>query len=86
MTAAGAGKIFINSIVRDGTYCRYDLELIKKVSSIIDVPLIAFGGAGSLSDFCDILQNEGSAVAAVSYFFFKAPKMMFSSVVRRKTS
>ena len=44
-------KFFLNSIDKDGTYSGYDIELIKNISNIINIPLIACGGAGKIEDF-----------------------------------
>lgn len=70
----GAGEILLNSIDHDGTYTGYDLELIKKVTSSVSIPVIACGGAGSLTDFSNaVLQGHASAVAAGSIFVFQRP-------------
>jgi len=67
----GAGEIFLNSIEREGMYKGYDISTIKQVTSGIDVPLIASGGASSLKDFKLAIKEGGaSAVAAGSYFIF----------------
>jgi cyclase len=47
----GAGEILINSIDRDGTMEGYDIELIKSISQVVKIPVIACGGAGKMSDF-----------------------------------
>lgn len=73
MVDAGAGEIFLNNIDNDGTYSGYNLELIKKVSSVLTVPLIACGGASSITDFCDAVGNGASAVAAGNLFVFQRP-------------
>lgn len=67
---AGAGEIFINSIDRDGTMKGYDLELLRKVSSSVSVPVIACGGAASADDFRTAVSAGASAVAAGSMFVF----------------
>lgn len=69
----GAGEIIINSIDLDGTQNGYDLKLIKSVSEKINVPVIACGGAGTLSDFVDAINSGASAVAAGSMFLFSGP-------------
>lgn len=67
----GAGEIFLNSIDRDGTMQGYDIELIKKVTEAVSIPVIACGGAGKLSDFAVAIKEGGaSAVAAGSLFVF----------------
>jgi len=68
---AGAGEIFINSIDRDGTMNGYDIELIKKVSSNVDVPVVASGGAGKIKDFSLAIKAGASAVAAGAMFVFQ---------------
>ena len=71
MENAGVGEIMINAIDKDGTMSGYDLELIKKISSSVNIPLIACGGASSLNDFSTAITNAGaSAVAAGSMFVY----------------
>lgn len=68
----GAGEIFVNSINRDGIMKGYDLNLLQKITSKIEVPVIACGGAGSLKDFKEAVDFGGvAAVAAGSLFVFK---------------
>lgn len=67
----GAGEILINSIDRDGTQHGYELELVKRVSEAVSVPVIACGGAGSLQHLSEALQYGASAVAAGSLFVFQ---------------
>jgi len=67
----GAGEILITSIDHDGMMQGYDLELIKLVTHVANIPVIASGGAGKLQDFHDALVIGGaSAVAAASIFHF----------------
>jgi cyclase len=69
---AGAGEILLTSIDKDGTWSGYDIEMIRKVSGKINIPLIANGGAGSLSDFRSAVMDGGaSAVAAGSMFVYQ---------------
>ncbi len=71
MEEAGAGEIMLNSIDRDGTMQGYDLELIRRVTSAINIPLIACGGAGSNEDLVQAVKQGGaSAAAAGSIFVF----------------
>jgi cyclase len=68
---AGVGEIFLNSIDCDGQMQGYDTELIKKVSSKINVPVVACGGAGTLDHMRRAMSESGaSAVAAGSMFVF----------------
>jgi cyclase len=73
MEEAGAGEIFLNSIDKDGTFEGYDLELIRLVSSRINIPVVAIGGASSLHDFLSAVKNGASAVSAGSMFVFQRP-------------
>jgi len=66
----GAGEILLNSMDADGTKDGFDLELIEAVRKEIAVPLIASGGAGSLSDFAPAVDAGADAVLAASVFHF----------------
>jgi cyclase len=66
---AGAGEILINSIDRDGVMEGYDIELIKSISNSVKIPIIACGGAGSLSDFGSAVKQGGASAAAAGSFF-----------------
>jgi len=72
--AAGAGEIFLTSIDRDGTFSGYDLDLIKRVSQAVGIPVIACGGAAEIIDFSQAVVDGGaSALAAGSMFVFQRP-------------
>jgi imidazole glycerol-phosphate synthase subunit HisF len=67
----GAGEIIVCAIDREGTGKGYDLKLLELVSSAVNIPVVALGGAGKLSDFSDaIIQTNVSAVAAGDMFIF----------------
>jgi imidazole glycerol-phosphate synthase subunit HisF len=66
----GAGEILLNSMDADGTQQGFDLELITAVRKVCDVPLIASGGAGSVSDFAPAVTAGADAVLAASVFHF----------------
>jgi len=67
----GAGEILLTSIDQDGRMAGYDIELTKKVSQAVSIPVIASGGAGSYEDMALVLQEGGaSAVAAASIFHY----------------
>jgi cyclase len=67
----GAGEIIITSIERDGTMAGYDLELTRRVSEVVSIPVIASGGAGSYEHMAQALrEGKASAVAAASIFHF----------------
>ena len=69
----GAGEIILNSIDRDGTLMGYDNTLIEQVASSVDIPVIALGGAASLTHFKEAIKYGASAVAAGSMFVFQGP-------------
>ncbi|MCC6287119.1 MAG: imidazole glycerol phosphate synthase subunit HisF [Chitinophagaceae bacterium] len=73
MEDAGAGEILLTSIDKDGSFEGYDYELIQKVSSVLNIPLIACGGASGVEDFKKAIQSGASAVAAGSMFVFQRP-------------
>jgi imidazole glycerol-phosphate synthase subunit HisF len=67
----GAGELMINSTTHDGNKQGYDLNLIKKVSAAVSIPVIAMGGAGQLSHFVDgIVSGGADAVAAGNLFHY----------------
>ena len=65
----GAGEILLTSMDRDGTGIGYDLDLTTAITSAINVPVIASGGAGSLSHFKDVFveSNADAALAATLF-------------------
>ena len=70
---AGAGEILLQDIGRDGSFSGYNLDLVQRVSSAVNVPVIAAGGAGSLDDFRLAVESGASAVAAGSLFVLQRP-------------
>ena len=66
----GAGEILLNSMDADGTQQGFDLELITAVRKVCEVPLIASGGAGKVSDFAPAIGAGADAVLAASVFHF----------------
>ena len=69
--ALGAGEIVLNSIDADGTKAGYDIEITRRISENVGVPLVASGGAGNLDHMVDVLkQGQADAVLAASIFHF----------------
>jgi cyclase len=67
----GAGEILLTSMDCDGTKDGYDNELNRAVSELVEVPVIASGGAGTLEHFADALtQGKADAVLAASVFHY----------------
>lgn len=71
MERLGAGEILLTSMDRDGTKSGYDLELTAQVSSRVNIPVIASGGAGDYSHFYDAFTiGKADAVLAASLFHY----------------
>ncbi len=67
----GAGEILLTSMDCDGTKNGYDIALTRKISDLVDIPVIASGGAGSLEHFYDAFVDGGAeAVLAASLFHY----------------
>ena len=67
----GAGEILLTSMDRDGTKSGYDLELTSRISSKVNIPVIASGGAGDYVHFLDAFtKGEADAVLAASLFHY----------------
>jgi cyclase len=65
----GTGEILLTSVDRDGTNSGYDIELLRAVTSIVKIGVIASGGAGSVEHFRDAIEAGGArAVLAASLF------------------
>ena len=67
----GAGEIVLNSIDADGTKAGFDLEVTRRVSEAVSVPVVASGGAGRLEHMASVLlEGKADAVLAASIFHF----------------
>ncbi len=73
----GAGEIVLNSIDTDGVKKGFDLEMLKAVSDIVSVPIIASGGAGKIQDFIELFKTlpKVDAGLAASIFHFGEVKI-----------
>jgi len=68
----GAGEILLTSMDKDGTKSGYDLNLTKRISSAVSVPVVASGGVGNLDDFVKgVTMGGASALLAASVFHYK---------------
>ena len=65
MEKCGAGELLVTSMDKDGTQTGYDIELMKKISSIVNIPVIASGGVGTLDH-----------LVAVSYTHLTLPTIL----------
>ena len=71
VASLGAGEILLTSMDRDGTKLGFDVDLLKRITSKIYIPVIASGGVGTLEHFSQgILQGGANSVLAASVFHF----------------
>lgn len=75
----GAGEILLTSMDKDGTRSGFDIELTMKVSSAVNIPVIASGGAGKLDDFLEVF-TKGKADAALAASLFHFGKLKIADV------
>ena len=68
----GAGEILLTSIDREGTGKGFDLNLIKKVSDSVSIPIIAHGGASNPQHIADSINNGADAVSIASVLHYSA--------------
>ena len=71
MEKNGAGELLVTSMDRDGTQKGYDIDLIKKISEMVNIPVIASGGVGNLDHLAEGITNgKANAVLAASIFHY----------------
>ena len=71
MEDSGAGELLVTSMDRDGTQLGYDIDLMSKISSTVNIPVIASGGVGNLDHLVDgIKLGNANAVLAASIFHY----------------
>jgi len=72
----GAGEILLTSMDADGTKAGFDNEITSIISSLVEVPVIASGGAGTMQHFKDVFDAGADAALAASIFHFKEIDIM----------
>ncbi|RXK12721.1 imidazole glycerol phosphate synthase subunit HisF [Halarcobacter mediterraneus] len=72
----GAGEILLTSMDTDGAKTGFELEITSKISSIVDIPVIASGGAGTMEHIKEAFECGASAALAASIFHFKEIDIM----------
>jgi cyclase len=70
MENSGAGELLVTSMDRDGTQSGYDINLMKIISSKVNIPVIASGGVGKLDHLAEGIKSGASAVLAASIFHY----------------
>ena len=72
----GAGELVINSIDEDGMKNGYSIELLKKITDLVSVPVIASGGAGKMEDFYNAVElADVDGILAASVFHYQEIKI-----------
>ena len=67
----GAGELLVTSMDKDGTKSGFDIKLYKTLEEVVDVPIIASGGAGTVQHFIDVFTETGvTGALAASIFHF----------------
>lgn len=67
----GAGELLVTSMDTDGTKAGFDVEMLKAVTDVVSIPVIASGGCGSLAHFAEVFEQTGcDAALAASLFHF----------------
>lgn len=67
----GAGEILLTSMDTDGTKNGFDLNITKKISQMLKIPIIASGGAGKMEHILEAFKNGADAALAASVFHYK---------------
>lgn len=71
MVRSGAGELLVTSMDRDGTKNGFDIDLMRKITAGVSVPVIASGGVGNLDHLADgVLEGGADAVLAASIFHY----------------
>ena len=71
VVALGAGEILLTSMDKDGTKSGFDLEMLNRVAEVVDVPIIASGGAGNIEDIVEVFEKTtatGALEASIFHF------------------
>jgi len=72
----GAGEILLTSMDADGTKAGFDIEITEKISKLVNVPVIASGGAGKMEHFKGVFEHSADAALAASIFHFREIDIM----------
>ena len=72
----GAGEILLTSMDADGTKAGFDIEITEKISKMVNVPVIASGGAGKMEHFKEVFLHLADAALAASIFHFREIDIM----------
>lgn len=76
VTDRGAGEILLTSMDTDGAKTGFELNITKQISDLVDIPVIASGGAGTMEHIKEAFEHGASAALAASIFHFKEIDIM----------
>ena len=75
MEQQGAGELIVQSVDNDGVMLGYDTALVKSISEVVSIPVVALGGAGTMADVRSVCQEGfASAAGAGSLFVYQSTK------------
>ena len=80
---AGAGEVVLNSIDTDGVKGGFDIEMLKAVCAVVNVPVIASGGAGKIEDFVQLFREVPGADAGLAASIFHFGEVKIADLKRR---
>ena len=80
---AGAGEVVLNSIDTDGVKQGFDIEMLKAVCDVVNVPVIASGGAGKIDDFVQLFREVPGADAGLAASIFHFGEVKISDLKKR---
>jgi len=72
----GSGEILLTSMDADGTKAGFELNITRQISELVDVPVIASGGAGTMQHIKEAFENGADAALAASIFHYKEIDIM----------
>ncbi len=73
----GIGEILLTSVDKEGTQSGFDIDLIKKLTSLVKIPVIVSGGLGKIQHLLDVIKIDNiDAVAVASYLHYEKGKIL----------
>jgi cyclase len=79
----GSGEIFLTSVNKEGLKSGFDIEVIKKISENVSIPVIAHGGAGDFMDIYNVIKNTSISGVSISGLFHYAFVRHSKSIIKR---
>jgi cyclase len=79
----GSGEIFLTSVNKEGLKSGFDIEIIKKISENVSIPVIAHGGAGNFMDIYNVIKSTSISGVSISGLFHYAFVRHSKSIIKR---